>query len=281
MTSSIPTYVPPAQKVIAYCVTDHAGTVLAQQDQHRPFYAASTIKLHILAAALRAAEEGRLDLSSQVEATRTFTSVDGSEFTLAGDHLDPTHPAPGVSITVADLLVRMIDRSSNEATDHVLELVGLPAVAQTIEQWGLTGTRVERSIGDPAAVAAGLTNETTAADLAITVRTLVGAQTTGTGADADDAERRAPGRELARSALRAQRIRIITTAVPPSMDAGSKSGTVDRIRHDVAFVGDPNGPDVRYLAVLTQGYEEGEADAHIVDLARAFLAGVLPAHPEV
>ena len=63
----------------------------------------------------------------------------------------------------------MIDRSSNEATDQLLELVGLDAVAAVVGELGLTATRVERLIGDAAALERGLTNETSAAALARTI----------------------------------------------------------------------------------------------------------------
>src|SRR5699024_11757149 len=89
-------------------------------------------------------DEPLLDLDQSVPATRTFLGADGKPFTLGGDHLDATHPAERSPVTVRELLRRMIDRSSNEATDHVLTLIGLDAVAEAIAGLGLSGTRVER-----------------------------------------------------------------------------------------------------------------------------------------
>lgn len=162
-----------AAPLIAWALVDADGTVLAEHESARPFYAASTIKLHVLLAALRAVDAGNVELDATVPATRTFGGVDGSAFTLAGDHLDPTHPADGTPIPVRELLVRMIDRSSNEATNAVIDLVGLDAVEAVIEALGLRATRVERRIGDASALARGLTNETCAADLAETMRRIV------------------------------------------------------------------------------------------------------------
>lgn len=162
-----------AEPLIAWALVDADGTVLAEHESARPFYAASTIKLHVLLAALHAADTGDLELDSTIPATRTFRGVDGAVFTLGGDHLDPTHPADGTPIPVRELLVRMIDRSSNEATNAVIDLVGLDAVEAVIEELGLRATRVERRIGDAAAIARGLTNETCAADLAETMRRIV------------------------------------------------------------------------------------------------------------
>src|SRR5699024_1056520 len=198
------------------------------------------------------------------------------------DHLDATHPAERSPVTVRELLRRMIDRSSNEATDHVLTLIGLDAVAEAIAGLGLSGTRVERLIGDAAAIERDLTNETTPADLVATVRALVAPHTgEGRGADGRGTWLSPSSRELAREALAAQQIPIIATALRPGVPVGSKSGWVDGYRHDVAVIGDPRAPagqgsgaghqEARYLAVMTSGMSEAEADAAIRERVRALL----------
>ena len=285
---SIPTAAAPSRPALSFALTDAHGQVLAAQEPERPFYAASSIKLHVLLAALRAGEQGGLDLAEAVPATRTFVGADGRPFTLGGDHLDPTHPANGVPVSVGELLTRMIDRSSNEATDHVIELIGLEAVAEAIADLGLASTRVERLIGDAAALEQGLTNETSAADLVRTVRALTAPQSVPDTSPSDGAapsdEAAADGpragarpglsarsRALAREALDAQQIRIIAVALRPDVPVGSKSGWVDGYRHDVAVIGDPGSEQVRHLAVMTAGMAEAEADAAIQDRVRGLL----------
>src|SRR5699024_9570275 len=250
---SLPTAAAPEEIAVSHCLLDARAEVLDADGAERPYYAASTIKLHVLLAALREAAGGRLDLSRTVPATRTFIGTDGAPFTLGGDHLDPTHPAEGQPVAVRDLLRRMIDRSSNEATDHVVELVGLDAVAATIRALGLRNTRVERLIGDAAALRDGATNETSAADLALTMRAAV------------TADGLAPG------GLRRQRIPVIARALRDGVRWGSKSGWVDGYRHDVAFVGDPDGEDLRLLAVMTAGLAPQQADARIAERVRQLL----------
>ena len=110
---SLPTAAAPTEVRLAHCLLYADGAVLSASRADDPFYAASTIKLHVLLAVLRAAEQGELDLDAELPATRTFTGADGEEFTLSGDHLDPTHPEPGAPIALRDLATRMIDRSSN------------------------------------------------------------------------------------------------------------------------------------------------------------------------
>ncbi|GAA1298105.1 serine hydrolase [Brachybacterium alimentarium] len=305
---SIPTAAAPDRVSVSFCLIDRAGGVLAAEGADRPYYAASTIKLHVLLTALRAADGGALDLEATVPATRTFTCCDGTRFTLGGDHLDPTHPADGAAISVRDLLRRMIDRSSNEATNHLVELIGIDAVDETIQRLELGATRVERLIGDAAALEAGRTNETSADDLARTMLALVRRDEATAGPDAHRARHPAtlpaqsrqsaqPRRstqarhsawdpraaqspqpslsiasvELARAALRAQQIPLITTAVREDVDHGSKSGWVDGYRHDVAFLGDPDGEELHVLAAMTSGLQPQEADARIAQLVRDLL----------
>lgn len=249
---TIPTATPPDESMVSFQLLDATGRVLAGEDADRPYYAASTIKLHVALAVLAAAGRGELDLTAEVSATRTFTGADGAPFRLAGDHLDPTHPTDGSPIKVGELLRRMIDRSSNEATNHLIELVGLPAVAAAIADLGLRATRVERLIGDAAALASGATNETSAADLAYTMRSVV---------------RRDDPTLIA--ALRDQQIPIIGTVLPAGEVWGSKSGWVEGFRHDVAFVG--QGDQLRVLAVMTTGLDQVAADRRITALARELL----------
>ena len=260
---SLPTASAPTEVRIAHCLLDADGAVLSAERAEEPFYAASTIKLHVLLAVLAAAGSGRLDLDSDVPSTCTFTGADGREFTLTGDHLDPTHPEPGTPITPRELAARMIDRSSNEATDHLLELVGLDAVADVVRDLGLGATRVERAIGDASALELGLTNETSAADLARTMRHLVA----GPGLAEES-------RALALAALRAQRIPIIGTVLVPGVDWGSKSGWVDGYRHDVAFLEGPAGRGPRVLAVMTAGMDPEDADREVASLTRGFFPDI-------
>lgn len=72
---TLPTAAPPADVRLAHCLLDAQGTVLSAHAPDLPFYAASTIKLHVLLAALRAADEGRLDVMAEVPAARTFLRV--------------------------------------------------------------------------------------------------------------------------------------------------------------------------------------------------------------
>jgi beta-lactamase class A len=83
--------------VIAYCLADMRGTVLAERHADLRFYAASTIKLAVLIAVVRAVERGRLSLDQAVAATHTFRSGvgDGAEFSFDPAEYDGGMPPPG------------------------------------------------------------------------------------------------------------------------------------------------------------------------------------------
>jgi beta-lactamase class A len=65
--------------------------------------------------------------------------------------------------------------------------------------------------------------------------------------------------------------RQLTAAVPHGIPYGSKSGWVDGIRHDVAFVGEP-GPDALVISVCTRGYDEQAAEETLRSLGALALS---------
>lgn len=247
---------------ISFALLDHDGKLRASRDPERCYYAASTIKLHIMLAVLQMVEAGELRLDDELTATRTFLGCDGRPFTLTGDHLHPEFPEEGAPLTVEQAVHLMISRSSNEATNMCLALLpDFPnAIANVCRQLELVGTKVERQIGDAVAVTRGLTNETCAIDLASTMHAI-----------RYDTFLSEETQAVALAALRDQQIPVIARVVPDVVDHGSKSGEIPGIRHDVAFIGDAG----MSLAVMTSGMGEAEANETIEALATALLSNQL------
>ena len=240
---------------ISYCLTDMAGQVLAERNAGVTFYSASTIKLAVLVAAMRAVERGELSLDQPVVSTHTFTSGAGSreQFSFDPEEYDAGMPPEGSTTTLGTVLGRMITVSSNEATNLALQLLGFPAVNAALAFCGADESVMERLIGDIDALRAGLTHRVSARDLARIMHTIV----TGKAARADLTE-------MMLGWLRAQEYPVIGTevqAVASGSGWGSKSGWVTGIQHDVAFVVPPGDPlSAGYiLAVCTRGYEEADA----------------------
>ncbi|MEU7612214.1 serine hydrolase [Micromonospora sp. NPDC049204] len=227
-------------------------------------YAASTMKVAVLAALHRAADAGTLDLDAPVPVVNEFDSAQSGapRFSCAQhyDNDDAVWDRVGGTAPLRWLAERMIVRSSNLATNLVIGHVGLPAVA---EVWALTRARASvtgRGIEDFAARAAGITNTVTAADLAA----LLGALATGANA---------PGRLASPAAcsamldvLLAQEHREdLAAGLPEGTRIAHKSGWVRGVRHAAGVVLPADAPP--YLIAVctttdpTDGDDETGADA--------------------
>lgn len=248
--------------VVAYRIARASGEVLAARQDRLDFYAASTVKLAVLVAAARALDAGTASLAETCTATRTFTSqVPGAgEYTIEPDDVDSGLPPDGTPMPLGDVVERMIVVSSNEATNIVTERVGLPAVNKVLADAGAADSVFGRKYSDLAAEQAGASHRTTAADLCLLMSALV------TGRLAS------PERTAWMCAmLGRQTDRQLTAVVPHGTPFGSKSGWVDGIRHDVAFVGEP-GPDALVIAVCTRGYDEQAAEETLKSLGALALS---------
>ena len=253
--------------MVAYRIARASGEVLAARQDDLDFYAASTVKLAVLVAAARELDAGTARLDETCIATRTFASqVPGAgDYTVEPDDVDSGLPPDGTPMPLGDVIDRMITVSSNEATNIVAERVGLAAVNQALADAGATGSVFGRKYSDLAAEQAGASHRTTAADLCLLMSAVVTGRLAGP-------ERTAWMCEL----LGRQTDRQLTAAVPApgepgAVPFGSKSGWVDGIRHDVAFVGEP-GPHTLVIAVCTRGYDEQAAEETLKSLGALAVA---------
>src|SRR5258706_11328279 len=96
-----------------------------------PVPSASTRKISILMAALKAVADGKLALDQQVTVDARYQDNDSGTF---------QHLTPGFSITFRDALVMMIIVSDNTCTGTVVDLVGLTELQRLCEAVGMTGT---------------------------------------------------------------------------------------------------------------------------------------------
>lgn len=243
---------------ISFRLTTLGGQTLAERAADTVVYAASTIKLAVLIAALREVDAGRLSLDRPVTVRVSFPSAapGAGTFTCEPGEIDEGLPAVGSDMPLREVLRRMITVSSNEATNMVVDLVGLPSVNSALGVCGAVSSKMERLFGDLAGLEAGLTQETTAADLAAILCAIVAGRAAGPEST-----------RLMLEFLRGQEYGIIGPVLPAGTDWGSKSGWVTGIRHDVAFVL-PDGREEGYvLAVCTRAYEEEGATTAIAALS--------------
>ncbi|GAA3863363.1 serine hydrolase [Leifsonia kafniensis] len=244
---------------LSFLAMNADGHVLISLNADEPVYAASTIKLAVLVAAMRQVDAGMLSLDQPVAVTDTFMSriAGAGRFSFEPDETDLGLPPNGETVSLAECLERMIRVSSNAATNLVVERIGMPAVTESLALMGAGSSSFERLISDHAARDEGFSHAATAHDLAAIMNSIVTGALCGPASTAFMVEQ-----------LKNQAYPVIGAALPPGATWGSKSGWVDGIHHDVAFVGEPGEPDSYVLAVCTRGFGNEHAQAVIAAVAR-------------
>jgi beta-lactamase class A len=96
-----------------------------------PVPSASTRKISIMMAALKAVHDGKLALGQKVTIDARFQDNDSGTF---------QHLTPGFWITFRDALVMMIIVSDNTCTGTVVDMVGLGEIQRWCDAIGMTGT---------------------------------------------------------------------------------------------------------------------------------------------
>ena len=225
------------------------------------FHAASTMKVPVMIELFRRADAGTLRLDSTIVLRNQFASiVDGSPFTLnAGDDSDSSvYLRIGQRVTLRELNDRMITRSSNLATNAVIELLGAAAANATAHALGATTIQVRRGVEDTKAFNAGLNNTTSARDLGVLMAAI--------------AENRAASKASC-AAMREILLRQeFNTEIPAGLPAGTpvahKTGWITGTTHDAAIVYPPRrAPYV--LVILTRGIpQRAVAERLMADLSR-------------
>jgi beta-lactamase class A len=115
----------------SWYLKDLATGEQADREGDVPVPSASTRKISIMMAALRAVHDGKLALHQPVVIDARFQDNDSGTF---------QHLTPGFSITLRDALVMMIIVSDNTCTGHVVDLVGLGEIQRYCEAVGLART---------------------------------------------------------------------------------------------------------------------------------------------
>ncbi len=147
---------------------DYASDLHFSYQAERFFHAASTIKLAILLALFQAVETGRARLSDRLHIRNRFRSQgDGLPFFLQADRDgDPDlYRLIGRTASLQSLAETMIVRSSNLATNLLLDHLEVPFIGATLAAGGLESLRCLRGVEDESAFAKGLNNQVTAAGL--------------------------------------------------------------------------------------------------------------------
>ena len=225
------------------------------------FHAASTMKVPVMIEYFRALDQGRIRRDEELLLDTVFKSiVDGSPYALdAGVDSDSSvFKRVGQRVPLRWLVERMIVRSSNLATNALIERLDARRVDATAKSLGATHTKVLRGVEDGKAFQQGLNNQVSARDLA----TLMDAIESGKAAST------ASCREMVDILVRQEFRDEIPAGLPSGTRVAHKTGWITGVTHDAAIVYPP-GRKPYVLVVLTKGIRERPvAQKLIADISR-------------
>jgi beta-lactamase class A len=224
------------------------------------FHAASTMKLAVLLGVFRQIDRGELSLDAPVHIRNRFTSIVNQEpFMLdLGRDADPdVYGHLGRTLTVRELAYWMITKSSNLATNLLVDVVGIPTIQQALDELEIDGVRVLRGVEDQAAFQAGLNNEVTANGLLKMLRLIADGKAYSQKA-CDD---------MLNIMLEQQYRSGIPAGLPKAARVAHKTGNISTVHHDAGIVY-LEGRKPYVLVILTQFTAETGRGTAVAEVSR-------------
>jgi beta-lactamase class A len=237
----------------------------------RWFHAASTIKVAVLLALFRAADQGRLHLDDSLHVRNRFISAaDGSPFRLSpeSDAMPELYQFVGRTVKIFTLAEGMIAASSNLATNLLLDFVGVQYARDVLRDAEIDGVELRRGVEDYAAHERGINNEVTADGLVSLLSAVRGDFLSN------------ESKEQAISILLEQRFNsMIPAGLPPHAAVAHKTGEISTACHHMGIVYLPEREP--YIAVvLTEFESEGNGRREIVAaISEAIYRSIMGAEP--
>jgi beta-lactamase class A len=224
------------------------------------FHAASTMKLAVLLGVFRQVERGELALEAPVHVRNRFTSIVNQEpFMLdLGRDADPdVYGHLGKTMSVRDLAYWMITKSSNLATNLLVDVINIKTVQLALDELDIDGVRVLRGVEDQRAFAAGLNNEVTAHGLLKLLRLIA------------DGNAYSPAvcDEMLDIMLDQQYRSGIPAGLPKAARVAHKTGNISTVHHDAGIVYLENRKPY-VLVILTQFEPEHGRGTAVADVSR-------------
>ena len=205
------------------------------------FHAASTMKTPVMIEVFKQIKDGKFSLEDSIVIKNEFKSiVDGSLYSLnaADDSYGDIYKHIGEKTSLYNLVYHMIINSSNLATNIIIDLIDAKKVTATMRSFGAKDILVLRGVEDQKAYEAGLSNSTTALDLAIIFKKLA----TDKAVDKDASEK------MLKILMDQQHNSIIPAKLPAGVKVAHKTGSITGVHHDSGIVFLPDG--TKYVLVV-------------------------------
>lgn len=205
------------------------------------FHAASTMKTPVMIELYKQASLGKLGLDDSVLIENEFRSiVDGSPFSMdiSVDSQEGLYGKIGQKSTYRELNFEMITKSSNLATNILIDHLDAKKVTQTMRELGAMDIQVLRGVEDLKAYEQGLSNTTTAYDLMVIMKAIAAGNAVSEAASAEMME-----------VLKSQHFNdLIPANLPEDVVVAHKTGSITGVRHDSGIVILPDGR--KYVLVI-------------------------------
>jgi beta-lactamase class A len=225
-------------------------------------HAASTMKVPVLLELYRRAAAGQLRLDDTLPVTATFRSIaDTSHYTLSRDDDSERtlYDRIGSPVSWRELARLMTVRSSNLATNILIDTLVATTIQETTDRVGAHDMRVLRGVEDIPAYNAGMNNNTTALGLARVLAAIARC----------DVLPRAECDEVIDVLAAQQFNEMIPAGLPPGTRVAHKTGWITGIQHDGAIIL-PDGSAPYVLVVLSRGGADTTTVRRVAaDIARA------------
>jgi beta-lactamase class A len=216
---------------------------------------ASTMKVPIMMEVFRQAHEGLLSLNEHLEIFNSFKSIaDESEFALevTDDSETTLYKRIGETESIRELTRLMIVRSSNLASNILLEKVGTARVDAFIKKLGITDMAVIRGLEDKKALRLNLNNSASARSSTFMMQ-LIAEGKVISKETCDEMIQILLGQEFNES---------IPALLPTDVQAAHKTGWSGDFFHDIGIVF-PRNRKPYAISLFTHGFpEDKEKEAH-------------------
>ena len=231
-----------------------------RSDADRSMPTASLIKFPVMIEAYRQAKEDGLKLDQMI----TLKEDDK----VPGSGILTYHFSPGANFPLRDAIQLMIAYSDNTATNLVLDAVGIPATAATMEKMGLPETKIHSKVyrrdtsAFPERSAEFGLGSTTADDMITLLKKL----------HAKELVSEEASEAMYEHLLNCQDEKLFKRFVPPGTKVAHKTGAVNESRTSAGIIETPGGPVA--LCVLTsenedtRWTEDNAAELLIAEVAR-------------
>jgi beta-lactamase class A len=248
-------------KLIAVAFRDLATDTAYYLNADEPLHPASTMKVHVMLEVFRQANEGLFSLEDRLQVMNSFTSIaDGGKYSLdaVDDSEQSLYQRLGETESIHELTRLMIVRSSNLATNILIEKVGAGKVNGFVQVLGIEGVTIRRGIEDNAAFRLGMNNSATARGLTQTMDLIARKKVVSEQAS----------QQMIDILLGQEFNESIPALLPNFIKVAHKTGWNGDVYHDTGIVYLPHRKPY-VLSIMTRGFSEAtENEAH------AYMAGI-------